>query len=228
MNMKLQRVTNGVIVAAMLLAAGCIPLFAHAEVDIDAGVNVKADVGMEQKNEHAAVTTQAEATLYDEETMEDDMKDDNGSGKNANANTGTEMSAEHRSAVAIFVKNLLSLADRDGGIGAEVRAVAKEQQDSADANEEAMTSIENRASWKTFLFGTDYKSIGVLRSGLVTTENHISRLEAAKERSTNASVKAGLDTEIKALTDVHAELEAFVETNENKLSIFGWVVRKFQ
>ena len=132
---------------------------------------------------------------------------------------------DHRNAVADVVLELKEVAGKDENIGEEVREVAKAQEDSSNDSADAIEKVENRNGFVTFLFGTDYKNIGILRSEIVTTENSIDRLTKARNRATSAEVKIDLDVQIEALQAEKAELENFVETNEDKFSILGWLVK---
>jgi hypothetical protein len=153
--------------------------------------------------------------------------------KNATTSTTTvktkgEVTAEaHRSAVATFVKSLLSVANREGGIGAEVRVIAQAQNESASTTVEAVEKIEARNKIKTFLIGSDYKTIGELRSELAKTDNNLEKLKSLRDKAVTASAKAELDVQIAALEKAQVELEAFVDSHEDSVSIFGWFVKLF-
>jgi len=146
----------------------------------------------------------------------------------AQSDKGKEMSEQHKSNVANVVKDLTDLAGKDKNIGEDVRAVAEEQESSNERATKAIQAVEARGGFKTFLIGTDYKNIGALRSEVVTTQNSIDRLTKAKERAADDSVKAGLDTQIKALEETNTNALNFIKTNESKFSVFGWLVRLFQ
>lgn len=148
--------------------------------------------------------------------------------KNKNAtSTGQLNAAEHRSIVASFVKSLLSVANREGGIGAQVRVVAQSQNDSASTSAEAITKVENRSALKTFLIGSDYKNLGQLRSEMVTTQNNIDQLNNLMANATSDADKAELAAQIKVLEDSQVKVEAFVKTHESSFSLFGWLIKPF-
>ncbi len=149
---------------------------------------------------------------------DDDVDDDKG---------GNGEGEKHRSAVADVVLSLNALADRDGGIGDEVREVAREQASSSEHIAEAMGKIEARGALMTFLFGADFKNIGELRSELATTENHIEQLMKVKSDAVSADVKAGIDAQITALQKANADANAFVQAHEETFSIFGWFAKLF-
>jgi len=132
-----------------------------------------------------------------------------------------------RSTTSLVVKSLLSIANRDGGIGAEVRLVAREQASTSAKVKEDMDDLNSESKVKVFFFGPDYKNLGELRSTIVTTENHIARLEKVQNRAVSTSVKADLQVQIEALKAQASSTQAFIDANESKLSLLGWFVRIF-
>jgi len=160
------------------------------------------------------------------ESGEQNTRGTNSNAVSAQATSSTRGSTE-RSAVASFVQSLLSVANRDGGIGPEVRLVAQEQASTSEKVKTDMDNLGGESKIKVFLFGPNYRNLGDLRSSIVTTQNNIDRLKKAQTKATSASVKADLEVQIKALEDVASSTEAFVEANESKLSILGWFVKIF-
>jgi hypothetical protein len=150
------------------------------------------------------------------------------SGQDQNDDGGKGEGEKHRSRVANILQSLLDLADEDHGIGDDVREVAHEQASSSEEAAKAMDEVAARSALMTFLFGTDYKNIGVLRSTLKTTQNHIDRLTKAKEKVASAEVKAGIDAQIAALEKANADAEVFVKAHEDAFSLFGWFAKLFQ
>ncbi len=168
-------------------------------------------------------SAQIEAALTIETEDRDSRPSDSASDKSDDDHNG--VGDEHRSAVATAVLKLKEVAGKDRKIGEEVRVIAQEQNDSAEKAAKAIEAIEERSGWKVFLVGTDYKNLGGLRSEMVTTGNHIDRLTKALEKTTSSTVKAALDLEIKALQAEKTKIDAFISTNEDKFSLFGWLAR---
>jgi len=185
------------------------------------------DYGEEQSTEvNSAMPVPGNADVKEMEVIDEDDEGDLIDTVDEDSNKHASMGEEHRSAVAKAVASLLMVADRAGGIGQEVRDVAQEEKDTHDKVADMMDTIEKRNGLMTFLFGTDYKNLGVLRSTLVTSENGIDRLMKAKEKA-NRSVQPDIDTQIEALKAENAKVQAFITENESKFSIFGWLVRFF-
>ena len=162
-----------------------------------------------------------------EDELDDDSDDatDNDSDEDGDDSKGR--GEEHRSEVADFVEKLLYVADRNGGIGEEIRRIAREQASSTDDVAEAIEMVEKRGKFKVFLIGTDYKNLGAIRSELVKTEARIESLKRETEKLIPLE-KDLLEGEISALQDEQDKLQSFIEDNEDRFSLFGWVAKLLQ
>lgn len=198
------------------------PALAQIPVNVNANTNAQGQAGKSaaSTSEGVGIGRNAEARATSTEPKK----------KNASTTASVQgkFTAEtHRSAVASLVASLLADAERDGGIGAEVRAVAQSQKDSAPTISAAMKKVEERSALKTFFLGTDWKNTGALRSEIAKTDADIDRLEAALDRATDDSVKEDLALQIEALKDARANIETFVEAHEGTFSLFGWFTKLF-
>jgi hypothetical protein len=200
----------------------------EGEVSVQSVVSVTGGQGEAQRERNAqastSMTVRGNAAASATGT---DAKEEHGATASSTTTQGTSRSAEHRSAVASFVQSLLRDADRDGGIGAEVRAVAQSQNDAASTTAEAILKVERRGTFLSFLFGTDWKTIGILRSQIARTAADAARLQAAMSGATDASVKTDLEAQLAVLTAEQMKLEAFVTAHESTFSVLGWFTKLF-
>ncbi len=151
-----------------------------------------------------------------------------GNATSTNASGSGQITAEeHRSAVASFVQSLLAVADREGGIGAQVRVIARSQEESASTSANAIARVESRGGLQELLIGSDFRSLGELRSEMATTSANIAQLRNLLEKATSDADKAELSAQIQALEDIQANIEAFIEAHENSFSLFGWLAKLF-
>ena len=134
---------------------------------------------------------------------------------------------QHQNTVTNFVQNLLQIANKENGIGVQVRTIAQEQNQSASTTIEAMERIQKRGQFKTFLIGTDYKNTGALRSEMVQTQNRLEQLNQLMENIQNIEDKIGLQNQVKTLEQEQVKIESFVKDQEGKFSLFGWLVKIF-
>jgi hypothetical protein len=148
--------------------------------------------------------------------------------QNQNQNQKGQVNAQqHRSAVANFVQGLLQVADREGGIGDQVRTIAQQQNQSSEDTVQALDKVQSRGRVMTFFLGPDYKNLGELRSQMVQTQNRLSQLTNLLENVQNVDDKAELQNQIQTLEQEQQKLNDFVSSQEGKFSLFGWLVKLF-
>ncbi len=215
--MKNSKISASFVLTIALALGSYIP--ALADDSIGVSVNGSVNVGSESSVKASSSTS---AKSEDKNASSSEKVEGHAT------TTESETETESRSAVAIFVQHLLSIANREGGIGSEVRVIAKEQSSSSSSTVEAIAKVESRGGFMAFLFGTDYKNIGVIRSELANTDKRIARLSAiASSASISAQTKVELNAQITALKAAEVKLDAFVNAHENQFSVFGWFVKLF-
>lgn len=137
-------------------------------------------------------------------------------------NKGTE----HRSRMANFVQSLVHSADRlQGGIGENIRVIAREQNEAKERVGQALEAIENRGKVKSFLIGSDYKNIGQVRSEMVSLRNRLEQLNRLIERVENEGERTELQSQIREMEQERERIENFLKQKENQFSLFGWFVK---
>lgn len=227
--MKIKAVT---MFSAVLLMSGVLTSTASAEGVGAVNVNAKVDVTIGTQGDASSTATQASirgnATSSAKSNVQAGATSTAGSETSTSAKAKGELNAEsHRSSVASFVKSLLTIADREGGIGSQVRVVATSQQNSASTSANAIAKVENRGSIRNFFFGSDYKSLGDIRSEMATTSANIAKLKSLLAGATNDSDKAELSAQIQVLENSQVQVEAFVKAHESSFSLFGWFTKRF-
>jgi hypothetical protein len=143
------------------------------------------------------------------------------------AQQGQINAEQHRSTVANFVQSLNGIADRETGIGQQVRTIAQQQNQSVSTAIQAMEKLQTRSKVKTFFFGTDYKNLGTLRSEMVQTRNRLEQLNQLMENVQNEGDQTELQNQIQTLEQEQVKIESFIKAQEGKFSLFGWLVKLF-
>jgi len=107
---------------------------------------------------------------------------------------------QNRNRVANFVLNLLKVAEREkGGIGEEVREIAREQNASTETIATALDKIQKRNRIKTFFAGADYKNLGALRSEMIHVRNRLEKLNRLMENMEEGADKTEIQNQIEEL-----------------------------
>lgn len=142
-------------------------------------------------------------------------------------NRGQITAQSHRSVVANFVHSLLQVADREEGIGEQVRVVARLQNQSATTTIAVMEKVQTRSEIKTFLIGSDYKNLGALRSEVVQTRNRLEQLNRLMENAEDQADKIEIQNQSQVLEQEQTRIENFIKAQESKFSLFGWLIKLF-
>ena len=214
-----------------LFSASLAILLATGSAAAQVAVNANANLGVSAQANSVSATGSARgeaATSVRGNATSTAKKSDKASATSTGTTTKSRSSTgqEHMSAVARFVQSLLAVADRDGGIGAQVRMIAQAQNNTASSTASAIAKLESRGKLMTFLFGTDYKSVGQVRSDMVTTKANLENLQKLLSNTTSTSTNTELEAQIKALQDSQVKLEAFIKAHESSFSLFGWLRSK--
>ncbi len=216
------------VASAQGVGIGAIRANAYANVEVQAEGNPTNATAQTAVRGNATSST-AQTAERDNTTSTAAKTATHGNATNTDTKTNGQLAAEsHRSAVASFVQTLLGVANREGSIGTQIRAVAMAQQDSASTSASAIAKIEAKSGISAFFFGSDYKSLGQLRGEMVTTQNNIDQLKTLLSQATSESDKAELSAQVKVLEDSQIKIDAFVQAYENSFSVFGWFTKWFQ
>ncbi len=131
----------------------------------------------------------------------------------------------YQNTVSHFVRILLNIAEREKGIGEQIRTLAQEQNQSLEKTLQVMNQIQVRTGWKAFLLGPDYKNLGALRSEIVQTRNRLEQLKRLMKNTENEGDRMMIEDQIRMLEREQSEIQNFIKEQEGKFSLFGWLLK---
>lgn len=167
----------------------------------------------------------------DKENDQDENIDEDKNDKDESSDTEKDEidTEEHKSVVSDFVQGLLNVADKEKGTrGEQIKSIAKEQDGNKNDIADKIEKIKERSKFKTFLIGTDYRTIGQLRSEIAKTDNQIEQLSKIVDQTTNVDTKKVLQDQISNLKQQQAKVTNFLDVNAQKFSLFGWFAKMFE
>jgi hypothetical protein len=180
-------------------------------------------------NEKNAVKNQGEnVQMQTQEKSAVQTKDNANTEDKIKNNKGQNNAELHRNVVANFVQSLLAVAEKEGGIGQEIKTIANWQNENKNRAADLIYAVENRSKVKTFFIGTSYKNLGELRSQMVQTQKQIEELKQLAEKATVEQNRIELQAQIQILEQEQSRTNDFIAQNENKFSLLGWAVRLFR
>lgn len=152
-----------------------------------------------------------------------------------NANSGEEdtndksekdKNYEHRSEVAKYVQELLKSSTAPGGIGSQVRVVAKAQNDSQVRIEKQLNKLLSRGRLAKLLIGSDSNALSDLQTQLEQTQQRIRELEQMRNQGLNSGEQFTLDAAVNALNKQVNDLQETLKEEGKTPSIFGWLLKR--
>lgn len=203
---------------------------------VDSNQSVQADSTTVQGNQAAgSVQTQEQNRVMNqgEETQiqtqeknsvqaQDKVSDNAGKGKENSA------SEQRKSQVSNAVQSMTQLAERIGGIGQQVKAIAQNQNQNQVKLEQNIEKIQSRSGFSKFFFGPDYGEIKDAQKTLEQNKEQIRQINQLKTQLSNESDKQQLSEQIKVLEQANQEIEKTISNAQGGFSLFGWVAKILQ
>lgn len=150
----------------------------------------------------------------------------NATGTNATS-TGNSTSTARRSAVANAVQEMLRVAERNGGIGQQVRVIAQAQNQNQEKIEKSLEDIQSRSFLKKLLIGPDTKKIEEARKLIEENKAKLQNLIELKNQLLNSGDQKTLEEQIQLVQKANEELMNVLQLENKGSGMFGWMFRLF-
>lgn len=147
--------------------------------------------------------------------------------ENAGQGKGDEISSQRRSRVAAAVQQMLQIADRNEGIGQQVRIIAQNQNQNQEKLEADLLKIQNRSGFAKFVIGPNYGEINNARKVLEQNREQIQQLNQIRSQITNEGEQQTLSEQIQVLEQANLEISNSLDIFQKGFSLFGWLFRMF-
>jgi len=137
----------------------------------------------------------------------------------------SELSQQRRSRVANAVQEMLKVADRQGGVGKQIREIAQNQNKIQEEAEDSMQKAQKRSRFAKFLIGPNYKEIKNIKTKLEQHKEKIDELKQLRESVGGSYDKNILDNQIKVMEEITQELDGQATKERKGFSLLGWMNR---
>ena len=176
----------------------------------------------EKKTENRQIRMQDNRDIDDDFVkIKENKKDDIAKGKDA------KMGEQRRSEVANAVHKILEVADRNGGIGEQVRVIAQSQKQNHEEVEEKIEKIKERGNFAKFFIGSKYNEIEKAKELIKKDNEKINQLEELKSKITDGEDKIKVTEQIETIKKAIIEVQKIIEDEEIDFSLFGWLAKIF-
>jgi hypothetical protein len=141
--------------------------------------------------------------------------------------TGSQVAEQRRSEVASAVQEILQVAERDSGVGQQVKIIAQAQVQNQETLETSLQKVQSRSGFAKFFVGPDYGEINNAKKLLEQNREQIKQLDQAKNQFTDQDDQQKLTEQIQLFEQSNQEIENSLNTSQEGFSLFGWIFRLF-
>lgn len=149
-----------------------------------------------------------------------------GEGQGEGLQNRNQNAVQNMSTVAQKVQELLQIRTT-GGIGEQVRQVAREQNQAQTQIQEQLNKLESKGKLARLLTGTDDGAVKNLKQQLVQNQLRIKQLEQLQNQLSNQGDITMVQETIQALIQENTSLQDRITAEEQTRSLFGWLFRLF-
>lgn len=140
---------------------------------------------------------------------------------------GSMIAEQRRSQVANAVQEMLKVADRNGGIGQQVKVIAQNQNQNQEKIEESLKKAQDRSAFAKFIVGPNYGEINKAKKLLDQNREQIKELNQVKNQLIYQGDQQALTQQIQTLEKAALEIENSLGMSEKGFSVLGWMFRMF-
>ncbi len=146
---------------------------------------------------------------------------------NQATSTSTTTAQQRRSQVANAVQAMLQVADRNSGIGQQVRTIAEIQTQNQEKLETSLQKVQSRSGFAKFLVGPNYGEIKNAQKILEQNKEQIKQLNQVKNQLANQGDAQTLTEQIQTLEQNNLAIENSLNSAKKGFSLLGWAFKLF-
>ncbi len=140
---------------------------------------------------------------------------------------GNATAAQRKSQVANAVREMLQIAERNEGIGEQVRIIAQAQNQNQEKVEANLEKIQSRNGFAKFFIGPHYGEINNAKRTLEQNKEQIKQLDKIRGQVYGQNDWQTLTEQIQSLEQANLQTENSLEESQKGFSLFGWMFKWF-
>lgn len=134
---------------------------------------------------------------------------------------------QKRSIVANAVQEIIKVADRNSGVGEQIKTIAQTQNQSQERLETSTQKIQTRSGFAKFFIGPDYGEIKKSRKLLEQNKEQVRQLNQLMPQIVNQDDQKQITEQIQRLEQINQQTETSLNEAQKGFSILGWIFRLF-
>jgi len=188
--------------------------------------------GVYAVGQNSGAGTGSQVQQQTQQQLQQQLQDGSGVGnkvqdKNQVQNQGEVLVEERRSQVANAVQEMLQVAERNGGIGQQIKLIAQNQNQNQEKIEVSLQNVQKRSGFAKFFIGANYGEINKAQKMLEQNQEQIQQLNQIRNQLSNKGDQQQLTEQIQTLEQTNLQINNSLETTQKGFSLFGWMFRLF-
>lgn len=173
--------------------------------------------------------TQKESTIIEStDTSQKINPEQNNSTSSEKGNDPSIKISEQRSSVvAGAVQEILQVAERDSGVGQQIKTIAQTQTQNQGELETSLQKVQSRGGLAKFFVGPDYGEINNTKKLLEQNREQIKQLDQVKSKLVNQSDQQKLTEQVQLFEGTNQQIETSLNEAQKGFSLLGWMFRLF-
>lgn len=145
----------------------------------------------------------------------------------AGSGNGLQIAEQRRSVVANAIQEMLQVAEKNKGIGQQVKTIAQTQTQSQEKLEVSLQKVQSRNKFVKFFIGPNYSEIDNAKKLLEQNHEQIQQLNQIKNQLSNKADQQTLTEQLQVLEQANLEIENSLNLSQKGFSLLGWLFRFF-
>lgn len=141
--------------------------------------------------------------------------------------SGIKILEQRSSVVANVVQEIVKVAERNGGVGQEIKTIAQAQVQNQGKLETSLQKVQSRSGFTKFFVGPNYRGINNSKKLLEQNREQIKQLDEIQNQITNKNDKQKLTKQVQLLEQANQEMETSLNEAKKGFSLFGWAFKVF-
>lgn len=176
----------------------------------------------QNQGENTQIQTNEKNTVQTKDNVQDKSNQGN-SNSNSNSSSKPISSDQKGSGVANAVQAMLQIADRNGGIGQQVKTIAQAQTQNQAKLEANLEKVQSRSGFAKFLVGPNFGEIKDAQKTMAQNKEQIRQLNQLRTQLSNEGDQLQLTEQIKTLEQANLNIENSLQKAQGGFSLFGWL-----
>lgn len=198
----------------------------NGQVQTTAGIEIEAETQAQQQLRDGIVTGSQVQNHNQVKNQEENNQIQTNEQEGANSQDNA-IAVQRRSQVSSAVQEMLQIAERNGGIGQQVKTIVETQTQKHEELEISLGKVQGRSNFIKFFIGPNYGEINNAQKLLAQSREQIEQLNQVRDQLASQGDTQVLAEQIQILEQANSQIADSLQNAQKGFSFLGWMFRLF-